>query len=359
MTHIDSRLYRRGAYLFVATALAACSEAAARNQTESAQAEATPAVQVQAVRATDETGSVPASGVVEAIRTIDVSFQVGGKVIAVNADEGQEVRAGSLLAAIDSTDYSLSLEQSSISLQRERDELARLRALHSTGSLAQNDLEKADAGAKQAMVAASLATKRLGDTRLFAPISGVVARRAIDPSETAAPGVPVFTIVQLDPMEVRVGIPEADIGAVRVGQHAAVTIPALAGRALEGRVSLVGVAADPTTRTYTAKITVRNPERVLKSGMVAEARIAGQEKVRAITIPGSAIVRDAEGATLAYVLDSATGVVHARRVEVGPPRGLSVEIIRGLADGEVVVIAGQHRIREGTKVRAVSAKESL
>ena len=342
----------------LAAALASCGEAAARTQSDSTRADAAPSVQTQVVRGSDETGSVAASGVAEAMRTIEFGFQVGGKVVAVTADEGQSVGAGALVASIDSTDYRLSLEQALISFQRASDEYGRLRALHGAGSLAANDLEKADAGAKQAKVSAALARKRLDDTRLVAPISGVLSRRAIDPGETANPGAPVFTIVQLDPMEIRVGIPEADVGAVHVGQSATITIPAL-GRELDGRVSLVGVSADPSSRTYTAKITVRNPQHLLKAGMVAEARITNQNKVRAITIPGSAVIRDAEGATLAYVVDSGTGVVHTRRVEIGAPRGLQVEVVHGLAEGEVIVIAGQHRIREGMKVRALGAKESI
>ena len=345
--------------LLSAAAIAACGEAAAHTQSDSARTDAEPSVQVQVVRGADQTGSVAASGVAEAMRTIDFGFQVGGKVMTVTTDEGQAISAGSLVAAIDSTDFRLSLEQALISQQRAGDELGRLRALHGAGSLAANDLEKADASARQAVVSAALARKRLEDTRLRAPISGVLAKRGIDAGETANPGAPVFTIVQLDPMEIRVGIPEADVGAVRVGQAATVTIPALGGRELDGRVSVVGVAADPSSRTYTAKITVRNPQQLLKAGMVAEARISNQERVRAITIPGSAIVRDAEGVTLAYVVDSGTGVVHTRRVEIGAPRGLQVEIVHGLAEGEVIVIAGHHRIREGMKVRAVGAKETL
>ena len=344
-------------HLFIAAALAGCGEASARPQNDSAQAAATPAVQVQVVRGSDETGSVPASGIVEAIRSYDLAFQVGGKVVAVNADEGEQISSGALIAAIDSTDYKLSLDQALVSVQRTNEEYGRLKALHAAGSLSDNDLEKADASAKQAAINAALARKRLTDTRLFAPISGIVARRAIDPSETASPGAPLFTVVQLDPMDVRVGIPEADIGSVHLGQKASITIPALGGRTVDGRVTLVGVAADPATRTYTAKITVRNPEHVLKTGMVAEARIDNQQKLKAITIPGSAIVRDAEGATVVYVLDGESGSVHTRRVDIGAPRGLSVEIARGLAEGEVIVVGGQHRLREGMKVRALSAKE--
>ncbi|AHG93008.1 efflux transporter, RND family, MFP subunit (plasmid) [Gemmatirosa kalamazoonensis] len=348
--------------LLAAVALAACggsacSSADARD-TRAPQSAPLRAVEVQPVRAVDETSAIPASGILEATRTIDIAFQIPGKVTAVVTDEGAEIREGALVAAVDSTDTKLSLERARISLQRNAEELVRLRALHASGSLAPNDLEKATAAEQTAVVNVAQAQKQLRDARLYSPISGVVARRAIDPGETAAPGVPVFTIAQLDPMELRVGIPEADVGSVRVGQRATVTVPALGGRELTGRVTLVGVTADPTTRTYTTKITLPNADRALRVGMVAEARIAGSTRVRALTIPGGAIVRDAEGATLAFVLDGASATVHARRVEIGAPRGLSVEILSGLREGDLVVVGGQHDIRDGMKVRATRQEGS-
>jgi multidrug efflux pump subunit AcrA (membrane-fusion protein) len=92
--------------------------------------------------------------------------------------------------------------------------------------------------------------------------------------------------------------------------------------------------------------------------MVAEARIEGGARVRALTVPGGAVVRDAEGATLVFAFDPGTATVRARRVDVGAPRGTAVEILGGLREGDAVVVGGQHDLRDGTKVRAVRAQEA-
>jgi RND family efflux transporter MFP subunit len=136
-----------------------------------------------------------------------------------------------------------------------------------------------------------------------------------------------------------------------------VTIPSLAGRQFEGRVEVVGVAAEPASRTYTAKIAVSNPDRLLLAGMVAETRIFGKQMMNALTVPGDAIVRDAEGVVHVYVYSPAQKRVYLRRVEVGAPVGAEVEIRSGLGADEQVVVAGQQNVREGSPVKLIGGAE--
>lgn len=332
----------------LAAALSACSTA--RSAEAPNQADAAVPVRVQAAATTARPHTTAASGVVQARTTVDVAFQVPGKVIAVGPDEGDVVAAGGLLARIDPTDYQLAVEQAAAQAEHAEQERDRYRPLLDVGSVAPSDFERIETAARQGAAAAGLARKRLADTRLVAPIAGVVARRAIDLGETAAPGQAVFTIVDVDPVKIRIGVPESDVGALRVGQEATVRLAALGEETFAGRVTLVGVAADPTTRTYAVEVAVPNPTRRLKVGMVAEAQVQGDQQVQAVTVPAGAVVRDADGATLVYVLDAEEGRAHARRVTVGAARGDEIEIGSGLADGEPVIVAGQHRVREGSRV---------
>jgi RND family efflux transporter MFP subunit len=180
--------------------------------------------------------------------------------------------------------------------------------------------------------------------------------RHIDPGQTAAAGAAAFSIVNLNPAKVRVGVPEAEIGKVAPGAKAEVSLPSLGGRNFEGRVELIGVSAEAASRTYTVKIVVPNPGPVLLAGMVAEARIfastkAGPAQERVLTIPGEAIVRDPQGAANVYLYLPDRKRVYARRIEVGQPVGDEVEIRAGLNGDEQVVVAGQQKLREGTQVR--------
>ena len=335
-------------------ALASCSRASA-SSTSDADSTAIPVV-AHAAAATTRAWSTTASGIIQAKTTVDVAFQVPGKVVMVGPDEGQPVHAGQVIAALDPTDYRLTVEQASAQSERTARDLDRNRPLLASGSISAADIDHLETGARQSAAAADLAKKKLADTRLEAPISGIVARRAIEIGATAAPGQPVFTIVDLDPVRVRVGVPEGDVGHVTVGAPALVSVPAL-GATFAGRVSLIGVAADPTTRSYTVEVSVPNSRHELRAGMVAQATITTGQSVSALMVPASAVLHDGgvNGATVVYTVDRQGGRAHAKRVTTGVTRGDSLEITSGLSAGDRVVIAGQQRLRDGARVQILGA----
>jgi RND family efflux transporter MFP subunit len=359
-------------------------------------------VQVRTPAVVERAESVTASGSVEGSETADVAFLVGGKVARVLVEEGQHVIKGQLLAEIEPTDYrnafnaataqkeaALSvehkadaglrkqeLEQARIDYDRWADEYKRMKFLVERKSLPPNDFQKIEAaynaskeryemaleGTRQEDRATATAQahaadaqvseegKRLTDTRLLAPISGSISMRRVDPGQTVAAGMPVFSIVDLNPVKVRVGVPEAEIGKVHHGATAEISVPSLDGRRFTGKVGIIGVAAEPTSRTYTVKILVPNPGPVLLAGMVAEARILGPAKIKSLTVPGEAVVPDPQGAPNVFVYCADRKRVYGRRVEVGPPVGSEVEIRSGLSASEQVVVAGQQKVREGSLV---------
>jgi multidrug efflux pump subunit AcrA (membrane-fusion protein) len=122
----------------------------------------------------------------------------------------------------------------------------------------------------------------------------------------------------------------------------------MAGQTYKGTLEALGVAADPASRTYTAKIAVSNRDHLLRDGMVSQARIYGTEQVHVLTVPGNAIVRDARGIANVYVYYPERRMVFARRVETGDFFGSEVVIQSGLAPSDQVVIVGQRNLREGS-----------
>lgn len=307
-------------------------------------------VAVRSVRHLVRSAYVELSGDVEGLRTVSVGFQVPGVVASVGPTEGRAVRRGELLAALDPRDYELNLEMATAQRERAEDEYKRAQTMFAQKGIPENDFNKATTGLRLARAQEAMARKKLADSRIIAPLSGVIARRGIEPGEQAGPGLPVFTIVQLDPAQVRVGVPEAQIGRVAVGQAATITIPALKGRRFTGRVRVVGIAADPAARSYTTKIEVSNPGGVLRPGMIADVRIQSSDVVDALTIPPEAVVADAAGITTVFVYSAKEKRVHSRRVELGSAYGQEIEVRRGLGRDDLVVVGGQHRVREGSLV---------
>jgi membrane fusion protein (multidrug efflux system) len=359
-------------------------------------------VQVRTPAVVERAESVTASGSVEGSETADVAFLVGGKVARVLVEEGQHVSKGQLLAEIEPTDYrnafnaataqkeaavaveqraddgvrKQELEQARIEFERAEDEYQRMKFLVERKSLPPNDFQKIEAAYKAAKERYDMAQegtrkedratataqahaadaqaaeerKRLDDTRLLAPISGSISMRKVDPGQTVAAGTAVFSMVELNPVKVRVGVPEAEIGKVKQGAAAEISVPSLDGRRFAGKVAIIGVMAEPASRTYTVKILVPNPGPVLLAGMVAEARIFGPAKIHALTIPAEAVVPDPQGAPNVYVYSPDRKRVYGRRVEVGSPVGKEVEIRSGVGGEDQIVVVGQQKVREGSLV---------
>jgi membrane fusion protein (multidrug efflux system) len=294
----------------------------------------------------------------------EVSFLVSGKVISVGPREGDYVRKGQILASIDPTDYQLALttattqaDMARIALERAEDEHRRMKMLYDSKSLAPNDYEKYKSAYEsdrqqyeQAIAQEKISRKRLTDAELHSPANGFISKRSIEPGETASPGRSVFEIIQLDTVEANVGVPETDIHLVKTGQKVSVTIPALPNQSFEGAVRIINVSADPSTRTYMTRIRVPNPGHVIRIGMVAEAKIIGDQKISMMTLPGEAIVRDDQGATMVFVYFPEQRRVYSKRVKIGSFRGAEVEIKEGLSGNESIVIAGQDHLRDGMPV---------
>jgi multidrug efflux pump subunit AcrA (membrane-fusion protein) len=385
----------------LATILGACSS----HPTATPAPTAVP-VKVGQVHRIQAPATVPVSGsVVSPDNPSNVAFLVPGKAIHVGPREGDYVKRGQVLAAIDPTDYALGvraavaqvaaaravlqkvespvrpelLEQARVAFERSQDEYRRMKQVYEAKSLPPNDFEKfraayeasrqqyeqaraggqkedraqAQAAFEQAEAAEEISRKHLADATLTAPVDGFVANRSIEVGDMASAGRPVFQIVQLDPVEISVGVPETDIHLVRAGQKATVQIPALPGDKFQGVVRTVNVAADPSTRTYMVRIAVPNPRHALRLGMIAEAQIRGDRQLDLMTVPADAIVQDPQGASMVFVCFPDQGRVYSRRVEVGTVYGTEVEIRNGLSGAESLVVAGQSKLRDGSAVAVV------
>jgi multidrug efflux pump subunit AcrA (membrane-fusion protein) len=334
----------------------------------------------------------------------NVAFTVSGKVVEAGPREGDAVREGETLARIDPADYALAVEAAAaqaaaaravldkaesparpevverarIAFERAQDEYLRMKQLYDAKSLAPNDFHKFEAayqvagqqyaeakagGQKedraqaravldQASAAERIARKHLEDATLRSPLTGFVSSRSVQVGEIASPGRPVFQLIELDPVEIEVGVPETDIHLVRLGETAAVEAPALPGETFAGSVRSINVAADPATRTYSVRIRVPNPKRPLRVGMIAEAQIRSDRTLDAMTVPGESVAHDAQGAAVVFVYFPERKRVYAKRVEAGTVYGAEIQIKSGLTGDESIVVAGQERLRDGVAVTA-------
>jgi membrane fusion protein (multidrug efflux system) len=290
-----------------------------------------------------------------------VAFQVPGRALKVLFREGEPVRQGQVLAVLDAENLTHALEAAHAQVQAAKagadqagQECNRMQQLFASQSLAANDFAKFTAARDasreqlgQAVAGEAVARKNLSEATLVAPISGFIAKRLLEPGVMVGAGQPVFEIARMDPIEVNVGIPETDVRLVKVGQPAAVTIPAWPGRTFHGTVRVVNVSADPASRTYMARVSLPNPQRELKVGMVAEVSITGAQRLDLLMVPAEAIVRDPQGATLVFQYFPDQQRVYSKRVDVGGLYGRAIQVRSGLQGQEAIVVAGQNLLRNG------------
>lgn len=295
-------------------------------------------------------GQLSLSATTEADHLVNLGFLVAGRVGQVNFEEGQYINKGQLIATVEPADYKFGLAAADADLNKANDEFRRLKIMYDRGSLTPSDYQTAIKSVEQAKAQQQSQLKRVKDTRLYAPISGLLARRAAEPGMVVGQGTPVFTIVDVQPIKVSASVPESELGQVAPGMKTKVHIIAL-DSVYQGTVALIGAVADPTTRAYSVKITLSNNDRKIRPGMVADVELSSKQKARLLTIPGEAVLHDASGATYVFVVDEQKHKAFKRKVTVGNVFDSAIQITSGLNNQEMIVTGGQQKLNDGADVQ--------
>jgi membrane fusion protein (multidrug efflux system) len=311
---------------------------------------------------------VSAPGTLAALRESHIGVEITGRVLHVFVSEGDRVNAGDPLFQIDPTSYEMALRQAEAGLDLARAErrqiemdLGRARSLRRQDVVAQQDLDRlttqlevAQARERQADETLALARNNVERTLVRAPYDGSIAKRLVDEGTTALvqPQTVVVVLQETGTLEAQAAIPESQLALVQVGDPALLRIEGIPDP-IETRVSGVNDAIDPATRTYLVTMRVPNPDRRLKAGVFALVEISPAAKADALLVPADAI-RTEEGRT--RVLAVRDGKAVAVPIDVGLASGGVAEVLRGVDEGEEVVVGDAARtIAPGMNVRVVAA----
>jgi len=224
--------------------------------------------------------------------------------------------------------------------------------------LAQVEASKAKIGSANQLVVANEANMRRLEqlkafSRVTAPFKGVVTSRTVDVGTLINAGnggttKEMFRVAQTDPMRIFVNVPQANVSSIKPGVPAELRVQELPGQVFRARVSRITGAIDPGSRSMLAIVTIPNPTGVLKPGMYTQVRFASARSLPALLIPGDALVSGAKGTQVA-VVDGA-GAVHFRDVKIGTDLGNDVEVVSGLSVGDQVVTNPSDAVHDGTAV---------
>ena len=324
---------------------------------------------------------ISANGYVVARTKASVSARISGRLQHLGVTEGTRVKAGEEIARIESGDFEAQLASAKATaaeieaqLAQARRDLGRARALRSQGLNSDADLENAEtrvivlgAQLNAAHAQVELARVNFDNTRVRAPFDGTVLRKDAEVGEIVAPSsagggltrTAIVTMADLGTLEVEVDVNEAYIAQIGSDQAARITLDAYPDTSFAGRVRQVVPTADRQKATVQVKVSILDRDRRILPEMGAKVVFLREGEdgpvaaaPRRVTVPAAAVVTGADGARV-WVLEN--GRVAAREVEVGPARGDQVEIRRGLAGGESVVVDPPAGIRNGTRVRTIGS----
>lgn len=289
-------------------------------------------------------------GAIEADNTVTLGFSVSGRVTAVSIQEGQTVREGQLLATIETEDYASALQSARAAHDQAADNFNRLKELHDKGSLPERDYIAARSALSQSEANVRVAAKRLADTRLYAPYTGIISAKLIDKGATASPGSPAFTILKTDQVYAKAPVTESDISKLATGKEVLVIIPAL-NDSIKGTVTIINPQGDNSSRTYAVKVRLNNKAEKLLPGMLTEMLVYTGIEQEKIVIPAASIVRDADDITYVFIAGDQHKAIRRRVTATGVTGSNEVIIQQGLQAGDRLIIEGHTRLEDGSSIQ--------
>jgi membrane fusion protein, multidrug efflux system len=318
----------------------------------------------------DLSRQVPITGTLRATNQTLVKSKVAGELTELLVREGSEVKAGQLLAKIDTLDFDLrikerdaqlrgaeaQLDQAKRTLENNRQLLEKNFISQSAFDTAKSSFDVAVANLDATKAQMAQAKKALNDTRVLAPMSGIVAERFAQPGEKISPDSRILSIVDLSRVELEAAIPSTDIGSVRIGQDINLSIEGV-DKSFKGRVVRISPSTQAGTRSVPIYIAIENKDSRVRAGLFAQGALALDKRSNVLTIPINAL-REAAGRNFVYLLDgdklAERDVKLGARDETGRAANGSegiIEVIAGLKTGEQIVGVNLGTLRPGITVK--------
>jgi membrane fusion protein (multidrug efflux system) len=309
---------------------------------------------------------LPAIGSFRAVQGIDVSPQIGGAVVAVRVESGQDVEKGARLFEIDNSVEQADLKNNLATLKNTDLALERQRQLTLSGNTAKANFDAAEAARDSAAAAVERVRAIIAQKTLVAPFAGRVGIRKIDLGQYVSPGTSLITLQQLDPIYVDFPVPEKSLDLLKPGETLEVGVDAYPGKVFRGLIKTIDARVALESRNVLVRGELENKNRLLLPGMFANVNVVAGAPKQVVTLPRTAINYSLYGDSVFVVVPDApeAGAAQAapangdaplkaerRFVRVGEAREDRVGILEGLRPGERVVTEGQLKLQPDARVR--------
>ena len=323
--------------------MTACGQKDTKTATTGQEApKAAPVVSVVTAQAEDVDITNTFTSNIEPFATNNIVSQTAGRIVSINAEVGQKVSKGQILAKMDD----VNLAKTRMQYINDSTELHRLTELYNIGAVSQADYD---------MVKLSLnVTKKTYEnlaenTYLRSPINGVVTARNYDKGDMYSMAMPIFVVEQIQPVKMLVNVSESLFTQVSKGMEFDITVDAYPGEIFKGKVNLLYPTVNAATHTFPVEVICENKDKRLRPGMFARVT-ANFGTNHHVVIPDVAVVKQqGSGEHFVYVLKPDNTVKYTL-VELGKRMGNRYEIISGINEGDRIVTEGQIRLKDGVNV---------
>ncbi|MEO8026468.1 MAG: efflux RND transporter periplasmic adaptor subunit [Bryobacteraceae bacterium] len=391
-------------FLFTASLISGCG----RQQPVEAKQDSGPVpVRIAPVVSRDVQRIVESVGTMFPFDESVISAEIDGRVDEINVDLGDPVAAGQTLIHINDEEQRLMVQQNEailrqslerLGLKSETDRIkdvrdapdvrraqadltdadqrhSRIKSMVAQGIAAQADLDQSSARLKAAQAAydsslnqarnmiqaieqyraqLDFQRKKLRDTSVHAPFAGYVKERTVNPGQFVRVNTPLITLVKIDPIRLRLDVPERMAPWVKVGQLAEVSVEAYEGKKFSGKIWRISPTVDQAKRTFVVEVLIDNPKGALKPGSYARARVP-TDKIERIHVVPSRAVAYVYGTNKAFIVND--GKIEAREVKLGDRFADDIEVAEGVSDGEQVATTNLSRLDSGVRVRVEGAND--
>jgi membrane fusion protein (multidrug efflux system) len=298
----------------------------------------------------DISSYIETNGTLEAENEVDIVGRASGPIVELNAEEGMKVRRGQVLARLEDDELRAQLEVSRVALQEAQLAYDRASELRDRQLVSTEEYDQALTRLETAQAQLEGNQIQLGYTVIAAPFDGLIVTRYVDFAQQVAVNLPLFRISDFDPLLCPIQVAERELPLLELGQEAYLEVEAWPAERFQARVLRISPVVDAATGTIKVTLEVDAVGK-LRPGMFARAFLRTASHSDALVIPRTSLSLESIGDTV-YV--AADGAAQRREVSLGFREGDSVEILDGLAEGELVVTVGQDGLSDGTPVQVLS-----
>ena len=316
-----------------------------------------PAVSVEAIKVARLAlpQGITAVGSLRSDESITLRPEVAGRISAIQFREGERVAKGAPLVKLDPSVTQAELQQAQANMVLAKAKYDRAVDLQGKGFISGQARDEAENNLKVGEAALALARAKLAKLSIEAPFSGIIGLRSVSVGDYVKEGADMVNLEAIDPLKVDFRVPEIYLSQIRVGQSLQMTLDAVPGKTYEGKVFAINPLVDTAGRAVVIRAQVRNQDTTLRPGMFARVRLLTHETQEALVVPEQAIVPQGDEWFVFRVVD---GKAQRAKVEIGQRRDGKAEVMKGLRDGDVVVTAGQLKIRDGVPVQVAAVQSA-